>query len=145
MSANYLNSLNTDAPTVLCIDDDPDISECIAAQLQQYDVEVLRAFHGMHGLWLARTRRPDLIITDVRMPQGGGEYIVECLRSHPETKRIPIIILTGQRDSSLSAIALRFQVEASLVKPVQFSQLASTMKSFIPLSQRNPTDAAVEI
>jgi DNA-binding response OmpR family regulator len=145
MSANYLNSLNTDAPTLLCIDDDPDISECIAARLQQYDVEVLRAFHGMHGLWLARTRHPDLIITDVRMPHGGGEYIVECLRSHPETSRIPIIILTGKRDSSLSAIAQRFGVEALLVKPVQFSQLASTMKTFIRLTQRNPTDVAVEI
>jgi CheY-like chemotaxis protein len=145
MSDSFLSSLRTGAPTILCIDDDPDVSEYIATQLQQYDVDVLRAFHGMHGLWLAKTRCPDLIITDVRMPQGNGDYIVECLRNHPVTKEIPIIVLTGQRDASLNTTASRFGVEVTLVKPIQFSDLASAIKKFIPLSQRNVTEAAIEM
>ena len=145
MPATHWNSLRADAPTILCIGDHPDVSECIATQLQQYDVEVLRAFHGMHGLRLAKTRSPDLIITDARTPQGCGDYVVESLRSHPETKRIPTIVLSGQRDSKPSSIALPFGADVMLLKPSQFSQLASAIKTYIPLSQRKPSDVAVGI
>lgn len=122
--------------TILCIDDDPGISETIALRLQPYDVEVLCAYHGMHGLSIAKTQRPDLIITDVRMPQGGGDYVIECLRNSSGTKDIPIIVLTGRQDSCLNAVTQRLGIEIVFTKPVRFSDLASAIKWYLPLGRR---------
>lgn len=124
-------------PVVLCIDDDPDISETIALRLQHRGAKVLRAFHGMHGLQLAMTRRPKLIITDLRMPQGGGSYIIERLRSHPDTRSVPIIILTGQRRLDLPHTARRLRVNQVLTKPIHFDDLAAAIGRFIPLKSRD--------
>jgi len=138
-------NLNSDAgPMVLCIDDDPEISETIALRLQQYNVDVLRAFHGMHGLWLAIRCRPDLIITDVRMPQGGGGYIIERLRSHSVTCGLPIIVLTGQRNPQLEASLRRFGVEQYLTKPISFDELAAEVSKFVPLSVNDFSDDYAE-
>jgi DNA-binding response OmpR family regulator len=142
MTVNCFSS--TESPIVLCIDDDPDISATIAARLQQYDVDVLRAYHGMHGLWLARTQNPDLVITDINMPQGAGDYIVDRLRSCPATKSIPIIVLTGLQGPWSKSVALRQGIETLLVKPVQFAELARAIKKFIPLNQRKLNEATVE-
>src|SRR3972149_4510667 len=90
-------------PTILCIDDDPQIAETIALRLNQYEVNMLSACHGMHGFWLAMTNRPNVIVTDVVMPQGGGEYVVDCLRHNSDTHDIPIIVLTGRRDSQVGS------------------------------------------
>ena len=131
--------------TILCIDDDPEISETVALRLQQYDVEVLRAYHGMHGLWLAKTNRPDLIITDMRMPQGTGDHIIECLRANSDTRRIPIIVLTGQRNPRLEAIAHRLRVEKLLTKPVHFKELVAAIRTFIPLNTRRRNEIVAEL
>lgn len=88
-------------PTILCIDDDPQIPETIALRLNQYEVNVISACHGMHGFWLAMTNRPELIVTDVNMPQGAGDHVVDCLRQNSDTHDIPVIVLTGQRDAQL--------------------------------------------
>ena len=57
-------------PTVLCIDDDPHVSEVIQDWLEAYEVKLLKAFFGTQGIWMAVTQKPDVIITDLRMPKG---------------------------------------------------------------------------
>ena len=121
----------------LCIDDDPQISETIALRLNQYEVNVLRAFHGMHGFWLAMTNRPDLIITDMKMPQGAGEYVVDCLRHNSDTRDIPVIVLTGQRDPQLESRMRQLGVDEFFTKPVHFEQLREAIVKYIPLKERD--------
>jgi DNA-binding response OmpR family regulator len=121
-------------PVVLCIDDDPEISEAIALRLRRYKVDVLRAFHGMHGLCLAVACQPDLIITDLSMPQGGGTYIIERLRSHSGTCGLPIIVLTGQRNPQLEVTVRRLGAEQVLTKPIHFDELAAAINKFVPLN-----------
>ena len=128
-------------PKLLCIDDDPQISEAIGLRLRDYEVDVLCAYHGMHGFWLAMTERPNLIITDMRMPQGPGEYIVECLRSNSDTREIPVIVLTGQRGPDVVQKVRRLDVQAFLTKPVPFEQLLGVIKQHIPLRPREPQPA----
>jgi CheY-like chemotaxis protein len=128
-------------PTLLCIDDDPQILEAIRLRLRDYEVEVLCGFHGMHGFWLAITGRPDLIITDMRMPQGQGDYIVECLRNNSDTRDIPVIVLTGQRGPDVIQKIRQLDVQALLTKPVLFEQLLTVIKQHIPLRPREPEPA----
>jgi CheY-like chemotaxis protein len=145
MAKNNYSYCDRDTPSILCIDDDPGICENIELRLRQYDVDVLRAYHGTHGLSLAITGRPDLIITDMRMPQGGGAYIVESLRRNPDTKDIPIIVLTGQRNHAFEAMANQHSADVVLIKPVQFKVLAAAIGKFVPLRIRKKSDATVEL
>jgi len=136
------STLTSDSgPLVLCIDDDPEISETIALRLRQYQVDVMRAFHGMQGLWLATMCRPDLIITDLNMPQGGGSYIIECLRNHSDTCDVPIIVLTGQRHSQLEANVRGLGAEKFLTKPIHFDELAAAISTFIPLNVKDLSES----
>lgn len=57
-------------PTVLAVDDDPDISQALRLRLCAHGVNVLRAFNGMQGYWMALKESPDVIITDFKMPEG---------------------------------------------------------------------------
>ena len=124
-------------PAVLCIDDDPQIVDTLGLRLRPYQVEVLTACHGMHGFWQAMTRQPDLIITDVRMPQGSGEYLVQCLRRNTDTRSIPVIVLTGQRDPELQRSMRQLGAQEFATKPVPFQDLLQMIGKHVPLKLRD--------
>jgi CheY-like chemotaxis protein len=130
-------------PTVLCIDDDPQVVDVIRLRLRPYQVEVLTAYHGMHGFWQAMMGRPDLIITDVRMPQGSGDYLVQCLRSNSDTRSIPVIVLTGQRDPELQRAMLRLGAQEFATKPVPYQDLLQMIGKHVPLKLRDEELVAV--
>jgi DNA-binding response OmpR family regulator len=123
-------------PMILCIDDDPEITEAIRIRLRPYELEVLCADHGMQGFWLAMTERPDLIVTDMRMPQGAGDYIVRCLRNNSDTRSIPVIVLTGKRGQELDRQLKGLEVGIVLTKPVSFEDLQAAMAKYVPLRDR---------
>ena len=123
-------------PILLCIDDDLEIGESIKLRLSEFEVEVVLCFHGMHGFHEAMNRKPDLIITDMRMPQGEGNVVVECVRNNPDTQQIPIIILTGQRDRPLEAQMRCLGVQDYLNKPIKFDELREAITKYIPLRRR---------
>ncbi|MCA9264021.1 MAG: response regulator [Planctomycetales bacterium] len=122
-------------PVILCIDDDPEISRSIELRLRPYRVQVLRAFHGMHGFWLAMTEHPDVIITDINMPQGQGDYIVECLKRNAETSDIPVYVLSGRRDESLKKRMRQLGVEDYLTKPCDADALLAAIEQFVELEE----------
>lgn len=130
------SSNSSNWPTLLCIDDDLQIGESIKLRLSEHEVNVVLCFHGMHGFHEAMRQKPDLIITDMRMPQGEGNVVVECVRNNPDTCQIPIIILTGQRDRPLEAQMRRLGVQDYLNKPVNFDELRETIAKYIPLRRR---------
>jgi DNA-binding response OmpR family regulator len=120
---------------VLCIDDDPDISKVLKIRLAAYNVEVLRAFNGMHGYWTAVGERPDAIICDMSMPEGDGNYIFSRLKSHPLTQDVPVIVLTGQRNPALKRTMLSLGVEAYLEKPLIFDELLRGLRGCLDLPE----------
>ena len=124
-------------PLILCIDDDPQITEAIRIRLRPYELDVVCAHHGMHGFWLAMTERPDLVVTDLRMPQGPGNYVVQCLRNNTDTREIPVIILTGQRGPELSRQLFGLNVDAVLTKPVLFEELLAEIAKHVSLRERD--------
>jgi CheY-like chemotaxis protein len=124
-------------PTILCIDDDPEVSGAIERQLRNYDVRVIRAFHGMHGYAEALSHRPDVILTDLRMPSGDGATIVECLRRNRQTADIPVIVLTGMRDRRLRHKLQDLGANAFLYKPLPPDELIQTLRRFVELREPN--------
>lgn len=129
-------SRTADVPLVLCIDDDPTIVETLSLQLKRYDVDVMGAYHGTQALWMAANSHPDLIITDLRMPLGQGDYVVKCLRAKAHTTNIPVIVLTGQHNFALEAELQSLPAVKFFHKPVSFDVLTRGIREFIPLQER---------
>ncbi len=136
-------SPDTDWPTILCIDDDPQIPQAIQLRLRSYEVNVLSAYHGMHGFWLAMTERPDLVITDMRMPQGQGDYVIECLRNNSDTSAIPVIVLTGQRKADVQQRLHGLGVQTVFTKPARFDELQAAIEQHVPLRARELEELCV--
>ena len=90
----------------------------------------------MHGYWLAVTEKPDVIITDLRMPQGEGEYVVECLKRNSDTSHIPIIVLTGIHEPGLEQRLLELGVEHTFSKPAPFDEVRDLIGRFVELRER---------
>ena len=118
---------------VLCIDDDPQVSHGMQLWLNQYEVEVLHAHYGMQGVALAVSEQPDAIITDIRMPQGDGDHVVECLKRQAQTREIPVIVLTGQKDANLELRMRQMGVQQYLKKPVSWAALEETLFEILTL------------
>ena len=123
-------------PTILCIDDDPEVSGAMERRLSRYEVRFIRAFHGMHGLAEALKHKPDVIVTDLRMPSGDGATILECLRRNQQTADIPVIVLTGMRDHRLKRTLLNLGANEFLCKPLLLDELTRTLGRFVDLHER---------
>ena len=59
--------------------------------------DVLRAYNGRDAIAIAKQERPDVIVLDLMMPEMSGFDVVAALQLHPETARIPILVVTATR------------------------------------------------
>jgi len=86
---------------IAIVEDDPAISQMYRMKFESegYDVEL--ADNGKHGVALAESFRPDIILLDLQMPEMGGAEALELIRKESWGKDIPVIILTntGQEES----------------------------------------------
>jgi CheY-like chemotaxis protein len=85
------------ALTALVVDDDPQAVELVAVRLAAIGANVLRAHGGQEAIDIARAQLPGLIVLDLMMPTVNGFDVVEALREHADTARIPIIVMTAKR------------------------------------------------
>jgi DNA-binding response OmpR family regulator len=130
-------------PRILCIDDDPEISRILKLRLEAYGVDVLRAFKGMQGYWTALDMRPDLVILDMVMPDGGGNYILGRLRAHPLTEKIPVLMLTGINTPGVRRQMFGMGVDAYLTKPFDFDDLIEHVGQYVTLQKPVGSPVAV--
>jgi CheY-like chemotaxis protein len=87
---------------VLVVDDDPVTGTALGRILRRAGYASLAAADGKAGLALARARRPDLIITDYRMPEMDGLMLLRELRSDPALKDVPVVMVSGHATRGLA-------------------------------------------
>ena len=81
---------------ILCVEDEEMSRELLVEFLSELDdVDISTANDGEAGLRLMETRRPDLILLDIKMPVISGFDLCKIIKSSPETATIPIIFLSG--------------------------------------------------
>lgn len=103
-------------PLVLTIDDERVIRESFKNFLEDYDYEVLEAENGKTGLEIFKSKNPDLILVDLRMPEVDGLEVLEKVRLHsPDT---PVIVVSGTGIISDAIEALRLGAWDYLLKPI---------------------------
>jgi len=107
--------------SVLVIDDDPRNTRLVQAMLKPFSIEVLSAHEGAAGIKLARTRKPDLIILDLMMPEADGFEVVSTLRGDAATAAIPILIYTAQKLTGADRQRLQGSIQA-IIRKGEFSK-----------------------
>jgi CheY-like chemotaxis protein len=78
------------------VDDDPKAVELIAIYIQDLAGTVLRAYGGREAIVIALRELPDVIVLDLMMPEVTGFDVVAALNQHPDTARIPILVVTAK-------------------------------------------------
>lgn len=82
-------------PLVLVVEDNPDERAVYSALLYYNGFEVVEAADGQDAIQLAKTKDPDVILMDVRLPTLNGLLTTEILRATVETRDIPVVCMTG--------------------------------------------------
>lgn len=114
---------------ILVVDDEPDLLTLLGDQIAALGHDVVTARDGAEGLRQASDRRPDVILTDVIMPDMDGPQMLERLRARPETRDIPVIALTALTDRRTRNRLGALGVKGFLVKPYSMRDLAELIRS----------------
>lgn len=113
---------------VLIAEDDKEMRSLLCDELFDLGVSIREAADGDEALRLVLDVRPSLILTDLRMPAGGLDYISRLRTFAP---KVPIILLTSFGDSKTKADALAIGVEAYFDKPVRLSDLRGAVQRLL--------------
>ena len=103
-------------PKVLVVDDDQALLEMYTMRLKEEAFEVIDARNGEEALARAVDSKPDVILLDVMMPKVNGFDVLDILKSTPETKKIPVLILTVLIQDADRERGLKAGAEDYLVK-----------------------------
>ena len=129
------HSGQSDKPQLLIIEDNQDVVVYIKSCLQNdYQLEV--ATNGKEGLEKALEQIPDLIISDVMMPEMDGFEVCQKLKSDFRTSHIPIVLLTAKADPSSKIEGLRTGADAYLAKPFHQEELLVRLQKLLELRKR---------
>ena len=116
--------------TLLLVEDNEDLRQVIGGFLSQY-FEVEEAEDGAVALEIARYLSPDVIVSDVMMPNMSGFELCNRIKSDIETSHIPVVLLTARVDDSSKAEAYSYGADSYLTKPVNTELLLTRINSIL--------------
>ena len=117
--------------TILVADDDPDITDLIAAILAEDHHRVVIAADGTQAYQAALRERPDLVVLDINMPKSDGFEVIRLLRANEATRDTPIILLTANTDEGSAAKGFAGGANDFLVKPFTPSHLRARVSTWL--------------
>ena len=118
-------------PVVLVVEDDPDQQSILDMVLKSSDYEVMLANDGLEAMNLIKTRFPDLIMTDLMMPNMDGGQLVKTLKSSPVYKDIPVLVLTVIADADREFKMLDLGADDYCEKTIQRKILLKRIEKLI--------------
>ncbi|MEQ9216448.1 MAG: ATP-binding protein [Cyclobacteriaceae bacterium] len=120
---------------ILLVEDNPDFRKYLADQLKS-NYQVLVAENGKLGLEKSIKCIPDLIISDVVMPEMDGITFCQHLKEDPLTDHIPIILLTAEDNPNTRISGLQSLADDFLVKPFQINELTTRIQNLISIREK---------
>ena len=114
---------------ILIVDDDPWILRMVTSLLQSKGYSTAAASDGEEGLLNADRFRPDLIISDINMPQADGYTALADLRKDPITAAIPLILMTGESEAAGMRKGMELGADDFLPKPFAMNALLKAVEA----------------
>jgi signal transduction histidine kinase/DNA-binding response OmpR family regulator/ligand-binding sensor domain-containing protein len=122
-------------PMILIVEDNADVRNYIRACLQEF-YRVEESANGLEGFQMAQSLVPDLIISDIMMPQLDGFELCRKVKQTELTGHIPVVLLTAKTDETSRLLGLELGAEAYLPKPFSKAELLIRIKKLLELRQQ---------
>ena len=123
-------------PKILVVEDNELSREMLSRRLKRKGFSVIAAEDGEQGYARARSESPDVILMDISLPGINGWEVIEMLKSEPDARDIPLIVLTAHALVTDRARADEVGCDAYFSKPVDFERLLEAIGR--ALTERKP-------
>lgn len=121
--------MSADQPTVLVVEDEPAQREVLAYNLEAEGFRVSRAGNGEEALLLVEEDVPDIIVLDWMMPNLSGIEVCRRLKTRPDTRLIPIIMLSARSEEIDKVRGLETGADDYVIKPYSVIELMARVRS----------------
>ncbi len=132
-----------EAVRLLVLEDDPNVLMPLADLLTANGYEVITATNGKDGINLAKEHQPDLIVSDIMMPQIDGYGVLAALQEDPETAIIPFIFLTARTKKEDMRAGMGLGADDYITKPFEAKDLLASIKARLKKHQSIGSGATV--
>lgn len=122
--------MNTKNKIVL-VDDEPDILEFLSYNFRKKGFEVFIASNGIEGIKQTLTVKPEIIISDIRMPEMDGIEMCAEIRKHQLLSSIPFVFLTAVTDDYKLLYAMSSGADQFASKPIRFEYLLNMVNGLL--------------
>jgi len=113
---------------ILAVDDERAIVRLVQINLERQGYQVVTAYDGKEALEKVASEKPDLVVLDVMMPYMDGFEVLQQLRKNPETRDLPVIMLTAKAQDTDVFRGYTSGVDLYLTKPFNPMELVSFVK-----------------
>lgn len=118
-------------PKIVLVDDEPDILEFLSYNFRKKGFEVFIASNGIEGIHQVQKVQPDIIISDIRMPEMDGIEMCAEIRKHELLKQIPFVFLTAVTDDYKLLYAMSSGADQFAAKPIRFEYLLNIVTNLL--------------
>jgi len=130
------------APTVYFIDDSATMREVIKIAFRRENFHVITCSDAASALAQFEQTRPDVVITDVIMPDQDGYSVCSQIKQHPEYGNIPVVLMSGVVNKSVADKAVSVKADELIRKPFQPQELIGRVKSLLDPKSAAPAPVA---
>ena len=117
--------------TILIVDDSSSLRETFTEILGSLKIKVLTATNGNEAVEMLGTHVPDLVITDLIMPEMNGYELCRWVKNNPTTKEVPVLMCSTKSEEFDRYWGMKQGADAYLTKPFQAAELISTVKDML--------------
>jgi len=132
------------APTVYFIDDSATMREVIKIAFRRENINVITCADAASALAQFEQNRPDVVITDVIMPNQDGYAVCSQIKQHPEFGGIPVVLMSGVVNKSVADKAVAVQADELIRKPFQPQELIGRVRTLLAPKETAATQATRE-
>src|ERR1700757_768407 len=121
----------TAVPTVYFIDDSATMREVIKIAFRRENINVVACHDAAQALGEIEKNRPDIVITDVIMPDKDGYDVCQFIKTHPELSKTPVVLMSGVVNRAVAERAFAVKADELLRKPFQPQDLIARVRNLL--------------
>lgn len=129
------NTVNTEQKTILIVEDNDELRLFLKTVLSS-KYNILEAENGTKGLEIAGSEIPDIIISDVMMPEMNGMEMTRAIKDDIRISHIPVVLLTAKTDMENKLEALQYGVDDYITKPFSSAYLEARIENLLNLRKK---------
>jgi two-component system, OmpR family, phosphate regulon response regulator PhoB len=123
----------------MVVEDERDIQDIVAYNLQQAGYEVVLASRGDDAVRIAKQQKPDLVLLDLMLPGLSGKEVCQAIRRDPSTANTPVIMLTAKGEEVDRVVGLEVGADDYVTKPFSMRELMLRVQTILRRAGGKPT------